>query len=352
MKRSLKGLSAASILALAAAASPAFAAGTQSGTTITNIVTVNYKVGGITQTAEEASDTLTVDRKVNLTVAENGNTTTQVSPGQTSAVTAFTVTNTSNDTLDLGLEVSQLSGGSAAHGGMDTFDVTNLKMYLDVNGDGLLDDGDTLITTGYLDEVAPDTNIKVLVVGDIPVTPETGDVAGVRLTATALAGGSAGSQGAVLTETTGANTSGVDTVFVDTNANGNIARDGKDFATDDYTVLAAALTAVKSSRVISDPQNGTSDPKAIPGAVIQYCIAITNAVGSATAMNVAVTDPVPTGLTFVPGSIHVNGTVNSSGVCQGDGSAGGDYTGTTVTGPLTDLAAGQTRTVVFQATVD
>lgn len=352
MKRSRKGLGAASILSMAAVASPAFAAGTQSGTTITNTVTVNYKVGGISQTAEEASDTLTVDRKVNLTVAEIGSSTTQVSPGQTSAVTGFIVTNTSNDTLDFGLEVTQLSGGASAHGGTDNFDVSNVKMYIDVNGDGLLDGGDTLISSGYLDEVAPDASVKVLVVSDIPVSPETGDVAGVRLTATALAGGGSGSQGAVLTETTGANTSGVDTVFVDTNANGNIARDGKDFAVNDYTVLAAALTAVKSSKVISDPQNGTTDPKAIPGAVIQYCIAITNAVGSATATNVVVSDPVPTGLTFQPNTIRLNGTVNGSGVCQGDGTAGGDYTGTTVTGPLSDLAAGQTRTVVFRATVD
>lgn len=353
MKRSQKCLGAASILALTAVASPALAAGTQSGSTITNTVTVNYKVGGVSQTAQQASNSFTVDRKVNLTVAETGSTTTQVSPGQTSAVTAFTVTNTSNDTLDFGLAVSQLSGGTAAHGGTDDFDVSNVKLYIDVNGDGLLDGGDTLISGGYLDEVAPDASVKVLVVSDIPSTRVTGDVAGVRLTATAEAGGSAGSQGAVLTETSGANTAGVDTVFADANtANGNTARDGKDFAGDDYTVLAAALTAVKSSKVISDPQNGTTNPKAIPGAIIQYCIAISNASGSGTATNIVVTDPVPSGLTYVASSIRLNGTVDGSGVCQLDGTAGGTFASNTVNAPLTDISAGQTRTVVFQTTVN
>lgn len=93
-------------------ASPALASGTASGTTINNTVSVNYKVGGVDQTATGASDSFKVDRKVNLTVAEVGTTTTEVSPGQTAAVTTFTVTNNSNATLDFALAAAQQTGGA------------------------------------------------------------------------------------------------------------------------------------------------------------------------------------------------------------------------------------------------
>ena len=63
-------------LGLTAAASPALAAGTAAGSSITNNVTVNYQVGGIAQTATSATNTFTVDRKINVTVAEVGTTTT------------------------------------------------------------------------------------------------------------------------------------------------------------------------------------------------------------------------------------------------------------------------------------
>ena len=83
MTRTVQLLASASVLAAAAlAASPALAAGTAAGTTITNNVTLNYKVGGVDQTAVSASDSFTVDRKVMLTVAEAGSATTNVSPGE------------------------------------------------------------------------------------------------------------------------------------------------------------------------------------------------------------------------------------------------------------------------------
>ena len=105
-------------------ASPALAAGTAAGSTITNTATLNYQVGGVAQTSINASNNITVDRKITLTVAEVGSATTTVVPGSSAQVTSFTVTNSSNDTIDLGLTAAQLSGGTAAHGGTDNFDLT------------------------------------------------------------------------------------------------------------------------------------------------------------------------------------------------------------------------------------
>jgi uncharacterized repeat protein (TIGR01451 family) len=352
MTRTVRLLASASVLAVSAiAVTPAFAAGTTAGTTITNQVTLDYKVGGVDQTPVTASDSFTVDRKVNLTVAEVGSTTTQVSPGQSAAVTAFSVSNASNAPLDFALAATQLSGGSAAHGGTDNFNVSNVKIYADTNANGSYDAGtDTEIT--YLDQVAADSSKTVFVVADVPLGRSTDDVAGVRLTATASEATAAGSLGSTVTQTSGANTSGVDTVFADTNANGNVARDGIHFAEDDYTVLAASLIATKTSRVISDPFNGSTNPKMIPGAVVEYCISVANASGSATATGVSVSDQLPSETTYDSGfGILVNGTVTGS-TCNADGSAGGSYASGIVSGTLSNIAAGVTRTLVFRVTVN
>jgi uncharacterized repeat protein (TIGR01451 family) len=351
MTRTSKWLASAGGTAVALLiASPAYAAGTTAGSTITNTVTVNYQVGGIAQNAVSDSESFTVDRKVNLTVAEVGNATTSASPGQNDVATTFTVTNTSNAPLDFGLAATQLSGGTAAHGGADNFDATSVRIFLD-DGDGSFDSGDTQIT--YLDQVAADAIRTVHVVVNVPLGRVTGDVAGVRLTATAAESTAAGSLGATVTQTSGANTSGVDTVFADTNANGNSARDGIDFDEDDYTVAAAAISVTKVSTIISDPFNGTTDPKMIPGATVEYCAQISNAAGGTSATNVSISDTLPADTTYDSGfGILVDGTV-SGATCSG-GSAGGSYdSGTrTITAPVSDIAAGAARAVRFRVTVN
>src|SRR3989338_1406131 len=68
-----------------------------SNTTISNLATLNYTVGGVSQTAIGSSEagntagagtatTFLVDKKVNLTVVEVGGSLTSVSPGQTAVV--------------------------------------------------------------------------------------------------------------------------------------------------------------------------------------------------------------------------------------------------------------------------
>ena len=109
---------------------------------------------------------------------------------------------------------------------------------------------------------------------------------------------------------------------------------------------------IKSSTIISDPLNGTTNPKFIPGATVQYCIAVSNASGSATATNIGVSDSIPATLTYDSAyGIKVNGTVNGSGVCQTDGAAGGSQASGTVSGTLADIAASVTKTLLFRATI-
>jgi len=358
MTRASHRLGAVSLLVLAGlAATPAYAAGTASGTSITNTVTVNYSVASAAQTPVTASTTFAVDRKINLTVAEIGSTTTSVVTGQLAAATAFTVTNLSNAPLDFNLSAVN---GAATHGGTDNFDVSNFKYYLDTDASGTFNAGDTQVT--FLDELAADVSKTVFVVADVPSGRVANDVAGVFLTATGREGGSAGGTvGAALTNNSGtANTlMGVETVFADTaSANGDGATNAAFTAGDDYTVMVA-LSAVKTSTVISDPFNNTTNPKMIPGATVEYCIALTNntAVGSGfDATGLTLSDVLPVATTLVSGSIKKDGAVNGSGVCSG-GTAVTDAVGytsgtRTVSSAMADVLGGAKAALIFRVTIN
>lgn len=356
MTSKLKLLVATSAVSVAMlGANPAFAAGTASGTDITNNVSVAYSVGGVAQTAETDSDTFTVDRKIDLTVAQTGTSTTTVSPGESDAVTTFTVTNTSNATLDFALTAAQ---GAAVNGGTDNFDVTGLQVFVEDGTTAGYQAGEDTAT--FINALGADLNATVYILGDIPGTQSTGDVSGVVLTATAHES-TTGSLDALVTETAGANTAGVDTVFADGDGPGaEGSEDGAHSAGDDYTVSAADISVFKSSRVVSDPINSTTDPKAIPGAVVEYCISVANAPLSATATGVVVTDTLPAdvgtnGITFVPGSISVDGSVTNPGAsqtCTAGTPGAGSFSDPTVSGTLPDIAAGGSAALIFRVTVD
>jgi uncharacterized repeat protein (TIGR01451 family) len=319
---------------------PAFAEGTRVGTVISNTATVDYRVGGVDQVDETASATLTVDRKINFVVNRVSDPTTTVVPGETRAVIAFDVTNLSNDTIDLVLAAAQAAG--------DDFDADSVTIHVD-NGDNVFNAGDA--ATQLIDEIGEDATVRVYVVSDIPLGQSNGDLATLTLSATAHVGGGAGAQGAVLNATSGTNTTGVDTVLADGSGSDDSANDGVYTARGSYTVTAATLTVSKTNRVIDDPVNGTTDPKAIPGATVEYCIAVSNGAGSATATNIVISDVLPADLTFVSGSIRINGALDGSGNCTG-GDPGGSIAAGTITAPLIDVAANETRTASFRATIN
>lgn len=347
MKTTKQLLGAVSAVALVAMSStPALAAGTRAGTTITNSVTVNYNVSGNAQNAVTASDSFTVDRRVNVTVSAI-TTPVTVSPNQTNRVLAFDVTNLSNSTADLALTTA-LRAGTAAN-------ISNIRIFLDSNGNRTLDAAE--ITAGaitYLDEVAEDATVAVLVVSDIGINAVNGDNFDVALTAAAHGAGTAGSLGSRFTATSGANTAGVDTVLFDGAGVSDAANDGAFSAQGRYTVSGAVLTVAKSSRIISDPVNGATNPKFIPGATVEYCITVANAAGAATATNVALLDDLPGDVTYSSAfGIFLNGNATcASGTAGGTFTAGGGVSGRDrITGTLSDVAAGQTRSLYFRVTI-
>jgi uncharacterized repeat protein (TIGR01451 family) len=359
--RKMKLLAAVAASAVALASAPAFAEGTASNTTVSNTATLSYQTGGVTQggVTSNPADFL-VDRKVNLTVVEVGNAATQVVGGQLAAVTQFTVTNTSNASLDFSLTALNQAGGAGPFGGTDNFDVTNIRYVLDANNNGIFDTGETVITK--LSAIPADASRSVLVVADIPAGRVNNDVAAIFLVAQAQ---ELGTTTNVVQTTTADNPAAVDTVFADGagfTGSGDIARDGKASSRDQYTVTAASIALTKIATVISDPFNGTTNPKAIPGAVIEYCLIAANS-GSNSATAVTVTDVI-TGkpITYVAGSGVAGGVTTGTGAATtcdqsttaavGGDPANGAFAAGTFTGNIGTVPAGASRTARFRVTVN
>lgn len=126
-----------------------------------------------------------------------------------------------------------------------------------------------------------------------------------------------------------------------------------------FLTATTTLLVDKSSTLISDPQNGLTSPKAIPGAVIRYCILITNA-GVGTATTVAASDPLPATMTFVPGSIRSGTSCAAAATVEDDNNSGTDetdpygasFTGTTLSATTASMASAATFAITFDATVN
>lgn len=363
MRKTTQLLGAVSAAALVVMSStPAMAQGIRAGTDIVNEVDVTYAVGGVTQNIIETSDTFAVDRRVNVTVSVVDSPK-SVNPGETEAFLTFDVQNLSNDVVDLDLTAS-LEAGTAAN-------ISAFTIYEDTNGNDTFDAADQVIT--FLDEVEADETLRVFVVADIDLDAVNDDTFDVILNADAHEAGAAG-LGTELTESAGDSTdqSVIDTVLADgtSGLTGDGDKDGSFSAQGTFSVDGAEVTVIKSSLVVSDPiNNDTSGPggvdpdaKAIPGAVIRYCIAVSNGADGADATNISVVDDLPGDVVFNTGTGRVNTSVSiASGEATCDvssGSAGGVYDaaagvngGGTVTATLSTITGGNDAGFVFEVTI-
>ena len=280
------------------------AVGTDAGTPIDNFATVDFKVGGVDQTAVPSNTTsFMVDQLVHVSVDEADSGDTAVSPGQTGAIARFTVTNLGNEVQDYDLTVANLVGGTVFS--LDTIDATSLTIAVDADGDDVYTAGTDTAT--FIDELsADDLNpdplldnvVSVFILANIPAAAVDTDAANIRLDAVTHEGG-AGGIGAIQTETVGNDTAGLEIVF---DAATGSADDG-------YLVGSATLAAVKTSVVISDPL-GRAAPVAlaIPGAVVEYTVTITNTGGTA-ATNLIILDDIQAEVTLLPGQYSGGGDV-------------------------------------------
>lgn len=260
------------------------------GTQILNqaFVTHDDEPGGIPSNI----DTIIIQEVIDVDVQHTDVTLIPVSPGDLDAVLTFRVTNTGN-----GPETFRLAVDDGVTG--DDFDPDyQNKLYLD-DGDGIFEPGtdDDLYISGGNDPelngaVTAEASILVFVLNDIPGTVTNDQRGNVKLTATAATG--TGSPGTLFTNQ---GHDGTDAVLG--------LSGGQDDDTWGYLVEFLTVNASKSVAISHPVYPDLTD--AIPGSELTYTVVV-NAGGTGTAQNVVMTDPVPAGSTYKPGTLTLNGT--------------------------------------------
>ncbi len=156
---------------------PLFAAGTPAGTQIKNQATAQYKDANGNVQSSTSNEVITIVQQISgVTVTPNGSTSApivQTATAGTRVYFPYTLTNTGNgpDTFNVVTALSPI-----------TFTPDNVKIYLDANGDGVVDAGDNEITnTGT---VAADGVVHLIVAYDVPTGATSAQSALVNLTAT------------------------------------------------------------------------------------------------------------------------------------------------------------------------
>lgn len=311
----------------------ASAAGTAAGTSISNTATLDCDICGAG--GQSASTTpFVVDEKINLTVVGGNNY--NVNAGATAQAAVFTLTNNANSPLDFSLTVSQVASPA------DQFDASACVVYVE-NG----------VTPGYqaaedtatfVDELAADSSATVYAVCNIPSAVTNANIALVDLAATALGNftGAAsvyvptpGVQGTAIAQSAGTNDpAAVDIVFADIagTAAGDTAGDARHSARDTFVAVAsAAVGLTKIITKIEDTEgcsasvcsllggtstiyqcltSGGSQCKVTEGSIITYRVDYAVS-GGGTVNDVVLSDPVNADMTYVPGSLTVDGVAKT-----------------------------------------
>jgi uncharacterized repeat protein (TIGR01451 family) len=320
----------------------AWAIGTEAGSSIDNRAVINYSVGSVPQTLIESSPTgnnipgatngadtsFLVDNMIDLSVQtlDAAPVTLGVVPGSTERVLSFQVNNEGNYVQDFLLTTDEKAPGLYAmpfvapdNNLTDIFNAdttTNpVRIFIDSDGSGSTatytpstwDGAGTEIAATFIDELPRDESITVYIVIDIPLATVNGDIAVYGLLAQVAQGGTSSAPGAAINsdDSASADLPGtVQLVFSDGSGpddpdTGN--PDGWHSSRSAYRVGSAALAVQKTSVVTADP-TGSGNPKAIPGATVQYTIAITNS-GTTTAQSLQIVDQIPDNTDFAVGSV-------------------------------------------------
>ena len=120
----------------------------------------------------------------------------------------------------------------------------------------------------------------------------------------------------------------------------------------------ANLSVTKISTVISDGVSA-SNPKALPGAIVRYCILVSNA-GSATATNITILDAIPATAIYIPGSMLSGTSCATATTAEDDNATGADesdpygvsISGNTISGTAASMGPASGFAIIFNATLN
>jgi uncharacterized repeat protein (TIGR01451 family) len=302
----------------------AYAAGTLAGTDIQNVASATFDTAGGPVTIQSNTVTIKVDELLDVTVSSSDPGDVITSPGKTSNVQSFRISNIGNGDEAFAVTATVANGG-------DDFDPSLQQIVIDTNNNGVYDAGvDTVYTFNVNDPViAPDQSIAVFVITATPSGVADTNRANVSLSAAARTG--TGTPG---TSFAGAGQGGGDAVVGSTTAQGT---------TNGFLAVRATSVALVKSATISDPFGGN---RPVPGAVVTYNLVATVS-GTGTMNNLVITDPIPAGSRYQAGSI----TLEGAGLADAADADAGRFTGTSITVAAGNVPAGQTRTVTFRVLI-
>lgn len=323
------------ILAVCLPAQGVFALGTPAGTPITNQATATYNIGAANFTEPSNTTTTLVAEILDVTVTWQDGANINVSSGDTDEVLTFLVSNTGNGSDSYTLSVLNSPNGPGG------FTATLADIYLDTNGSGVYDAGDTQYILGTnTPPLAYDTSVTVFVLNDIPGALSSAALGDSQLAAMSVTPPAPGPWAAGTVVAGGGEVPGTDAIV------GTSGGSANEMGT--YIVSDVVVTLSKSYTIANDPVFGTEP---VPGAVITYSIDVT-VTGSGTAENLVITDAIPVNTTYDTGTLALDGAALTDPGGDDAGDVGATTAGT-VTVNLSDVLAGSpAQTITFDVTID
>ncbi len=301
----------------------AHATGVAAGTLIQNTASATYTSGTASGTVSSNTVSIKVDELLDVAVA--GLTTTPAIAGAGNAVLEYSITNTGNGPEAFNLTINPAVAGNA-------FDAAVQAVVVDTNGNGTYDSGvdQVLASSAATPLIAPDGSLRIFVIVSLPAGAGDGQTSQVQLTADAATG--TGAPGAVFS---GQGDGGGDAVVGASTASDNAK---------DTLVASLATVALAKSAVVADPFGG-SQP--VPGAVVTYTVTAAIS-GSGQADGLHITDVIPTGTTYQPGTLTLDAAAltDTTDTDTGQASASG------IDVNLGTVAGGTSKTVKFDVKIN
>ncbi|MEM6857708.1 MAG: hypothetical protein AAF559_07540 [Pseudomonadota bacterium] len=302
----------------------ASAGGISAGTLIENTATATYEDGDASRTVTSNTVTVRVDELLDVTVTSLDSGSQAVGPGQ--SVLSFEITNQGNGPEAFELIANPNVGGNE-------FDTVVESIAIDSNGNGVYDPGVDVILTSQ--EVTPilgaDETITVFVIVNVPSDVADQQESDVELTAAAVTG-----NGAPGTIFAGQGEGGGDAIVGTTTA--------LSAATGSLVSRVSSLELTKSVTLL-DPFGGES---AVPGSIATFTL-VASVAGSGSLDDVTVTDAIPAGTTYAPGSL----VLDSAPLTDASGDDAGEAANSSgISVDLGNLDAGGTHTITFDVTID
>lgn len=283
------------------AAQPAWALGTPAGTSIANMATLSYMVGpGVPAVVTSNTVTFRVDEIIQAVLTWQDAAPVAVSTPASDSALTFLLTNSGNGSEAFAL--TRTNGPLPLPPGNYTPQNGSVgSIYLESGLQAGFQASGPNADTAYVPgtnnpALAPDASLIVYVISNTPSVAANAQ-GNVLLNAAALTPGAAGAVPG--TSLAGLGQGGG---FAVVGSSGAQAK-----ATGIMIASGIGLVVAKTVQSVLDPQ-GTA--VVMSGSVLTYRIAATLS-GAGTANNLRITDPLPAGTTYVPGSIAVNGLARS-----------------------------------------